>query len=249
MNENFVKRLKRVESYNQIINCFNRYLQYYALHHKPGVLSCFALEKEDVSFEAGKSGVFVGKEGVSDYFECLPKMAERRGILTEQHCVSPLVVFADDGKTAKLTSLSPGCRVVAPARIQAWSWGKYYVDFIETEAGWKIWHLHWFQSFESEMEHGPLHSQFTQRIEKSFPELAEIESAQPTKSTSFFHLFDPKTRTYNMPEPQQRYETWDGMTDLVRTRPYQNPDKPETMEGEVKTVINLGHIEEAYSDL
>lgn len=248
MKEEFVKRVKRIEDYNAIINCFNRYLQYYALHHKPGVLECFALDREDVSVEISRSGIFTGRAAVEDYYECLPRRAASRGVMNEQHCVAPVVQFAADGKTAKLTSLSSGMKVVSPARVQAWSWGKFYADFIETQAGWKIWHLHWFHSFEADMERGPLHTQFTQRIEKSFEEVAALETAEPTRPSSYFHLFDPKTRTYNMPEPQIPYETWDGMTDLVRSRPYSNPDRPESMGGEVQTVISLGRVDEGYSD-
>lgn len=248
MNENLYKRMKAVEDYHEIIKCFNKYLQYNALHHKPGVLSCFAMDQEDVSFEWGNSGKFVGPKDVDAYFDCLPKMAERRGILTEQHAVSPEVHIAGDGKTAKLTSLSPGMKVVAPARSQAWSWGKFYVDFIETAAGWKIWHLHWFETYQADFERGPLHTQYAQRFEDSFPDIAEIHSAKPTEPSTYHHLFDPKTRTYNMPEPQDDYETWTGMTDMVRVRPYQNPDIPESMEGEVQTVISLGRNDEAYTD-
>jgi hypothetical protein len=249
MKAELIKRLRRIEEYNEIIHCFNRYLQYYALHHKPGVLSCFALEREDVSFEASQSGVFIGAEAISDYFDCLPKMAERRGILTEQHCVAPVVEFAGDGNTAKLTSLSPGCKVVAPARVQAWSWGKFYIDFVKLDSGqWKIWHMHWFETFEADMERGPLHTQFTQRIENSFKGIADIHTAKPTKPTSYFHLFGPTTRTYNLPQPPAPYETWEGMTDLEMTRPYQNPTKPETMEGEVKTVISLGKGSESREE-
>ena len=221
-------------------------MQFYALHHKPGVLGCFAMEYEDVSFEFGKSGVFIGPQAVTDYFECLPEMAKRPGILTEQHCVAPVVEFAADGRTAKFTSLSSGCKVVAPARVQAWSWGKFYADFIRLEDGaWKIWHLHFFQTFEADMERGPLHTQYTQRIENSFKDIADIHKAKPTKPSPYFHLFDPTTRTYNLPEPSTAYEEWDGMTDMVRTRPYQNPDIPESMKGEVQTVISLGKGSEA----
>jgi len=248
MNENLLKRLKAVEDYHEVINCFHRYLQYYALHHKPGVLECLATEMPDVSVEEGNSGKYIGKAALEEYFERLPKMAARRGILTEQLVVSPEVIFAGDRKTAKITSLSPGIKVIAPARSQAWRWGKFYVDMIETERGWKIWHLHWFETFEADMERGPLHTQFAQRFEKNFQDVADIDTTTPTEPSTYFHLFDPKTRTYNLPEPQDPYDTYTGMTDLKRARPYQNPDIPESMEGEVETVISLGKREEAYED-
>lgn len=161
MDNNFAERIRKIEDYNDVINCFDRFLQYLALQHKAGVLECFAMDKEDVSCEYSKSGKFIGPQAVSDYFECLPRMAARPGIMSEQHCVSPVVEFAGDRKTAKLTCMSAGMKVIAPARTQAWSWGKFYADFIQTDTGWKIWHLHFLPTFEADMERGPLHTQYT----------------------------------------------------------------------------------------
>jgi len=133
----------------------------------------------------------------------------------------------------------------APARVQAWNNGKFYVDFIyDEEFGWKIWHLHRFLTFKSEMERGPIHSQYTEKIERSAKVYADCFKAKPTKPTTYFSLFNPKARNYLLPEPPSAYESWDGMTDLERTRPYHNPDRPETMEGEVQTIVRLGRSEE-----
>lgn len=245
--QEFMTRLLKLEAHDAILNCFHRFLQYLSLQHKQGVLDCFALDREDVSYETGKSGVFVGREALDHYFDYLYEAAKLKGLLYEQYTYEQVIEIAGDGKTAKLTSISPGININAPARIQAWSKGKFYVDFVlEQDGSWKIWHLHRFLTYEAEMERGPLHTQYTETVEKSVKEYADCFQAQPTAAPTYFQLFDPKKRNYPMPEPPAPYGAWDGMTDLVRTRPYQNPDLPETMEHEVESVIRLGRGDEGY---
>lgn len=245
--QELLTRIYRMEAEDEIMNCFHRFLQYLSLQHKPGVLACFALDQKDVSYETGKSGVFVGKEALEEYFEYLHEMAKLKGLLYEQFSFDQVIEVAEDGKTAKLTSLSPGDALNAPARVQAWDRGKFYVDFIrEADGSWKIWHLHRFLTFKTEMERGPLHTQYTERIEMSSPEYAACFKAKPSKPTTYFKLFDPKTKNYMMPEPPEAYKTWDGMTDLNRTRPYQNPDIPGTTDYEVESVVRLGRGDEGY---
>jgi hypothetical protein len=241
------KRIERMEAIYAISNCFHKYLQYLSLQHKPGVLECFALECEDVSFESAKSGVYVGADSISRYFDYLPEMAKLRGMLYEQFSFDQVIEIARDGRTAKLTSVSPGLNVNAGARVQAWNNGKFYIDFFKTANGeWKIWHLHRFLTYEAELERGPLYTQYTHDIEMSYKEMADCFTANPDKPTTYFKLFNPKTRNYMLPEPPEPYEEWEGMSDLIRTRPYQNPDIPESMKGEVESIVRLGRGDEGY---
>lgn len=245
--EELIYKLGKLEAHDAILNCFHRFLQYLSLQHKPGVMDCFALECEDVSYESGKSGVYRGREAMDAYFDYLVEAAKLRGILYEQFTYEHVIEVASDGKTAKFTSLSPGINVNAPARIQAWNKGKYYIDFIKTSAGeWKIWHMHRFLTYSAELERGPLHTQYTETAERSVKEYDECFKASPTDPTTYFKLFNPKTRNYNLPEPPMPYDTWDGMTDLVVTRAYHNPQEPETMEDMVDCPVRLGRGDEGY---
>ena len=67
------------------------------------------------------------------------------------------VKSAGDGQTAKAVWNSPGHEVhrfvwvEGHPRIEFWYWCTYAVDFLKTDAGWKIWHLHVYQTWASEV--------------------------------------------------------------------------------------------------
>jgi hypothetical protein len=111
-----IKRLEKLEARDAILNCFHRFLQYLSLQHELGVMQCFPLECYDVSFESAKSGIYIGADSMKKYFGCLPELAGLRGMLYEQFAFDHVIEIAQDGKTAKLTSLSPGINVNAQAR-------------------------------------------------------------------------------------------------------------------------------------
>ena len=240
-------RIGKLEAHDAVLNCFHRFLQYLSLQHEPGVLGCFALECDDVSFESSKSGVYIGAESIKKYFGYLPRLSKLRGMLYEQYTFDQVIEVAQDGKTAKLTSISPGLNINAQARVQAWNKGKFYIDFIRNESGeWKIWHLHRFLTYEAELERGPLYSQFTEDIENACKDYADCFEAQPNRPTTYLQLFNPKEKNYMMPEPPSPYEKWCGMTDMIRTRPYQNPEIPGSTEETVEVPVRLGRGDEGY---
>jgi hypothetical protein len=239
--EELLKRVQRLEDYIAITNNFSRYLQYLALQWCEGVLSTFAIEREDCSFEASKTGLCIGYESIKSFFDCLPQLTKRRGVMTEHHTTAPVIEIAEDGKTAKYTSISPGIKIMAPARVQVWSWFRYCGDMIKLDNGeWKIWHLHCFHTFEAEMERGPIHTQFTQGIEKTCEGLTGYQIVKPVKPTTYLNFYDPEKYNYMMPDPAVAYKTWDGFKNLSRSRPYMNPDMPETMKEGKDNVVHIG---------
>ncbi len=60
---------------------------------------------------------------------------------------TPIIVIADDGKTAKGMWYSPGIGLMAdlegekPKANGTFFWEKYAVDFIKEDGRWKIWHM------------------------------------------------------------------------------------------------------------
>lgn len=230
-DEEIEKRLSRLEAYMDITNCFSRYQQYLALQWCEGVLSTFAIERDDVSFEASKTGLCIGYESVKSFFDCLPHLTCRRGAMTEHHTSAPIIEIAEDGQTAKYTSFSPGIKIMSAAKVQVWSWYRYCGDFIKMPDGqWKIWHLHCFHTYEAELERGPLHTQFSQGVEKTSAGLRGYQETRPVKPTTYLNFYDPDKYNYMMPDPPVPYQTWDRFHNLDRSRPYMNPDIPETMQ-------------------
>lgn len=248
-DEEIERKITRLEDYIKITNCFSRYQQYLCLQWTEGVMSTFATEMEDVSFEASKTGLCIGEDSVLSFFGCLYHLTKRRGCCTEHHQTTPIIEIAEDGKTARYSSISPGIKIMSPARVQVWSWFRYAGDFIKLPNGeWKIWHLHCLHTFEGEMERGPLHTQFTQGIEKTCPGLVGYQIVRPKKPTTFLDFYDPEKHYYVMPEPPEAYKTWDGFLNLKRTRPYLNPDMPETMNEAIDNQILIGRDTDAFVD-
>jgi len=248
-DEELDKRITRLEDRIAITNCFNRYQQFLCLQWCEGVIEAFATEMEDCSFESSKSGVCIGKESIYSFFECLPQLTRRRGCATEHHQTAPVIEIAEDGRSARYSSIAPGLKLAAPARVQVWTWFRYGGDFIKLPNGeWKIWHLRCFPIFEGELERGPLHTQFIQGIEKTCKALVGFQNPKPVKPTSYFDLFDPQKHYYPMPEPPVPYVTYDYLRNMDRTRPYMNPDIPESMKEAIDNPVYIGRDTDADAD-
>ncbi len=218
--EELKKRAQRVSDIQTVEKVFDTYLQYYNLQHVEGILSTLALEQPDVSVEEAYSEVFEGKEAVEEYFDCFRRLAGKTGILVEQHCVCPVIELAGDGKTAKLVCFSRGVKCVAAANLQTYLAGRYYVDFVKDESGtWKIWHLHWFMVYDSEVKKGFMYSQTTNNQEWENPELKDVFTAKANKPSTYWPvIFNPAVPYDYIPEAPDPYDTYDGITALKRTR-------------------------------
>lgn len=218
--ESLRKRAERVAAVHDVEKVFNKYIQYYNLQHKDGMLSCFCLDEPDVSIEEAYSEVFQGREKVEEYFNCFKRLAGKKGIILEQTSVCPVIEIAGDGETAKLVSFSRGIKGIAPADLQTYVAGRYYADFKKQKNGdWKIWHLHWFVAFDTPVKVGFLNQQITDKSEWTNPEMADVFTAQANKPSTYWPaVFNPKASFDYIPEAPEPYEHYDGMTDLKRTR-------------------------------
>ena len=120
----------------------------------------FASWMEDVSMEVSDRGVFVGIDAVRHLFSiCMGPCNEPqingapdfRGALYLHHINTPMIEVAEDCKTAHAVWYSSGVETpydkTAECRMAKWCWGKYSVEFIRGDCGWRIWHMHWFRGF------------------------------------------------------------------------------------------------------
>jgi len=214
---------------HSVLKVFHAYVNYYSQQHIEGVMAQFA-DKPDVSLEIADEGKVVGLADIRRYFSYMPVLAKKPGILMYHYVTTEVVEVAGDGKTAKLTAMSPSCYAMAKAQMQHWCFGKYYVDFIKEDDGsWKMWHVQWFSTFETPVTAGWLKEQTAHKAEFTHPELADayVETLKVEKQPSSYPAdwdypthFDPKSKNYLLPEPAEPYETWDGMTAIKNTRGY-----------------------------
>ncbi len=218
--EELKRRAERVNDIQEVEKVFNKYLQYYALQHKQGILSTFALDMLDVSVEEAYSEVFEGAQAVQDYYDAMTRLAEKPGILLEQQAICPVIEIAGDRKTAKMVCFSKGVKGVALTNVQSFIAGRYYADFIKQPDGqWKIWHLHWFIIYDSDMKKGFMYHQSWNGEEWNHPELKDVFSTKQNKPCTYWpNIFNPKVPCDYIPECPKPYETYDGITALEHTR-------------------------------
>ena len=218
--EELMARAQRVSDIQTVENVFNKFLQYYNLQHAEGMLSLFALDQPDVSIEEAYSEVFEGREAVESYIDQFRRLATKRGVLLEEHAVCPVIELAGDGKTAKIVCFARGIKGVAATKCQTYLAGRYYADFIKSVDGeWKIYHLHYFLIYDSEVKKGFMYSQLTDNSEWTNDEMKDVFTALANKPSTYWPvIFNPKAPYDYIPEAPDPYETYDGITALKRTR-------------------------------
>jgi RNA polymerase sigma factor (sigma-70 family) len=92
---------------------------------------------------AGQQAMAVFRAAVEE----LPAKCRQAFLLhrVQELTVAPIIVIAGDGRTAKASFDSPGIETLSGAGHKPdarWGWCKYGVDFIHTNHGWRIWHMH-----------------------------------------------------------------------------------------------------------
>lgn len=156
------QELERLQSIIDIQNLMGRYETLLVPQTMDRVASeVFAMWRDDVSMEVADRGVFVGPEGVDTLFSTLmgPQNEPRnqdgspdlRGALYLHHINTPMIEVAGDNQTAHAVWYSSGVEtpfdLKSGNRQARWCWGKYSVEFIRGDCGWRIWHMHWFRGF------------------------------------------------------------------------------------------------------
>jgi hypothetical protein len=198
--ENLKASISKIEDLQEIQQLQHRYIQNLALFRADKIIGLFAQKVPDVSFEGGGAGVFEGLEGIKRFFKVHDQFSKAPGLLIEHYAICPVIEIAKDGKTARGTWLSPGINCVGPSKVQHWIWGKYACDYIKEDGKWKIWHLHWFPTFEAEFEKGWLYES-----KDAILSVQGVELAPPDKPPTYLKLFDPEGKNYLVPEPPEPY--------------------------------------------
>lgn len=145
-----ISDVKRLVIEREVQNLMGYYEEYQQGGDFKKVAELFALDLPDVSWAPGP-GTWTGPEAVKSVLlaqHARPDdpewMAIHKGELHVHTLATPIIVVADDGKTAKGSWDSPGMESLTGKGRKPearWAWCKYGVDFIKTPKGWKIWHL------------------------------------------------------------------------------------------------------------
>jgi len=145
------RRLARMEAIHDIQNVLGYYEEYQSALQFDLVVPLFALDEPDVRWEPGP-GAWIGAADVraalmaQQHQEGNAQWAKiHAGEMHVHGLQTPIIVIADDGRTAKATFDSSGLETLSGIGHKPdarWAWLRYGVDFIDTPQGWKIWHLH-----------------------------------------------------------------------------------------------------------
>lgn len=145
------EKMERQEDYRQILNLMGRYQYLFTAGSSARIArELYAADMPGNHCEYGPLGVFAGEKAI-EFFDqvtenfCTGKDHTDDGVLEIHQITTPVIEIAGDGKTAKGMWMSTGSMMMAnegPDGTFLWDVGKYAVDFIKLDSGWKIWHLH-----------------------------------------------------------------------------------------------------------
>lgn len=197
-------KIQKLDAYTEIQNTMGRMIAAVNFRQKDRVPDFFALEKDDVSLEYADEGVFEGRDALIEGIEYLLGKEIKAGEMIDLQLTTPVIEVADDCETARALWWSPGALSVlrenADPQAQ-WLWGDFAVDFIQTEAGWKIWHLHYFTVIRCDYQKGWVED--TSLINR--PNTAMHPKAKPATWHNPYH---PKAIRYGIPAAPYPYDTW-----------------------------------------
>ena len=209
------------ESVVRIRNLMHAYAMYFSSGDCDGILSCFSGERDDIELFFGRSKIS-GKDAIRDFYSKRPVLACLPGTFVTHEMTAEAIEVAEDGKTARATAYSPGLKGLSPADSQVNLLGRYYMELVHEEDGWKLWHLQWALTADADFNYGWLFQNSAYYIEDDYPALSEEPrpDMKLEKADAFLDLFKPDEVQRFLPEPPQPYETWDGYGATRNTREY-----------------------------
>lgn len=225
--------LRKTQAWQEISNLMGRY-QYL---HTGGQMDrigreLFAWQRPDATCEYGPLGVF-GPEKSLEFFDIMARKFTgggpecRPGLLEIHQITTPVIEVADDLQTAKGMWMSTGVIMMHedPEAEEGysftWDSGKYAVDFIHTEEGWKIWHLHVCDLWQADFDHDPVANAGTQEYGITQEQIDAYNAAAaaggedhphgfpiPDAPTTFHYKYAADSHAPRQPEPPLPYRSW-----------------------------------------
>lgn len=199
-----LKKIKKLEAYHEIQNEMGRATAAFNFREKEKVLSYFALNMDDVSFEYADEGLFEGKAAVEEIIDRLIGKPAKPGEMLDMQLTTPMIEIADDLKTAKCIWWCPGAGAIRrdeeePQAI--WAWGQIAVDFIQVNDMWKIWHFHYFRLIKCSYEQGWVKD--TSMINRM-----NLPVSSRAKPTTYHNPYSPLSIREGIPSMPLAYTTY-----------------------------------------
>ena len=214
--EKMQKQIDRLQAVLDIQNLMGRYETLLAPQTMERVApETFAMWRPDVSMEVSDRGVYVGPEAVQTLFakhmgtDNEPQIdgkPDLHGALYLHHINTPMIEVAGDGQTAHAVWYSSGVETpfnVETGKRQAkWCWGKYSVEFIRGDQGWRIWHMHWFRGFMNDY-----YSSWVDDYQNDAKAKRDPKQQLNIQPTTYHRPYDPTKDVLPVPRNPKPYET------------------------------------------
>lgn len=198
------QKIKRLSAYRDIQNQMGRACAALNFADRDGLLTYFALEREDVSLSFADEGVFVGEKAVRACIDLVIPAEPMPGALLDMQLTTPMIEVAGDALSAKCVWWS--CGIGALPREDAdpepiWLWGELACDMLLVDGVWKIWHASYFRLVKCDYHKGWVDdTSMVNRLNKALsPE------AQPVL---YHNPYTPLSIRDGIPCAPQPYETW-----------------------------------------
>ena len=162
LEQELLLQAERLEAIQACRNLMGKYSYYHTAFRNKDYMKLWI--KRDDCLLVMPFGKFYGYNGV---YRCYAENhgdrsdpdfeSYAKGLMMMHQMDTEVIEVAADGKTAKGCWISPGHETSpAPGKEKgAWSWGKYYVEFMKDEADgkWKFWKLRLYPLFLMPVDH------------------------------------------------------------------------------------------------
>ncbi len=152
--------IERLQAVVEIQNLMSEYEYLHTANRHRDVMGLYAKDP-DTTVYMGELGYWKGPDAPQRAWQLLERLGGGEppaGMMAIHPVVSPIIVVAGDGKTAKGVWLTNG--FVAGVNQETgeqramWEWGTYGVDFIKENGKWKFWHFHIYRLFQTGWDKG-----------------------------------------------------------------------------------------------
>ena len=196
-------KVQRLEDIEEIHNLMYRYFFYFANHSDRIENELFSQTNPNVYAIIGDRGKYTGIDKIKEIFgamrETYLKVPGFMGFIIG---MNPVIEVAKDGKTAQGLWYGFGPHVMpgldTNELTQKWLFGKYVMEYVKEDDGWKILGLTFLCIFRTSYEKGWLKEQETKRVKFA------AKPSQTSDEVNTHHPYDPTIVNPFLPNPPER---------------------------------------------
>ena len=203
---NLARSINRLDAYQEIQNEMGRATVAMNFRQPDKILSHFALDHDDVSFELADEGRFIGREAVTAIVTDTFGQQPQPGEMVDLHLTTPMIEVADDLESARAVWWCPGAGAVGSATgpEAIWIWGFIAADFVPADDTWKIWHLHYFRFIKCSYAKGWVE-------DLSMINRPNVPMHPLGTPTTYHNPYSPLSVRDGIPAVPRPYRTYDGV--------------------------------------